>query len=206
MGVLRKILKKFKGGEWGKARQKFKDDFDLDDNLRTLFSKIDNTTKRNILLKFGDQHQKSILQGQEQGDVVHPNVVAPRDGVEVELASEDKDRSPKMYARELVMSSIPKIKILEALRVSIKAADDEWIKTFKENDGMAGIYKVMAEVGECREDYLEEGDDDNERVVPQEDIELEEELVHCLMLLMNKPVGLTMLGESTDLMPLLAVS
>lgn len=42
--------------------------------------------------------------------------------------------------------------------------------------------------------------------VPEEEVRLEEELVHCVMILLNKPQGLMTLEASSDLLPLLAVS
>lgn len=41
--------------------------------------------------------------------------------------------------------------------------------------------------------------------VPEEEVELEVELVHCVMILLNKPQGLMTLEASSDLLPLLAV-
>ncbi|CAM9427813.1 unnamed protein product, partial [Sphacelaria rigidula] len=42
--------------------------------------------------------------------------------------------------------------------------------------------------------------------VPEEEVELEEELVHCVMVLLNKPEGLFTLEASSELLPLLAGS
>lgn len=41
--------------------------------------------------------------------------------------------------------------------------------------------------------------------VPEEEVLLEVELVHCVMILLNKPQGLVTLEASSDLLPLLAV-
>lgn len=41
--------------------------------------------------------------------------------------------------------------------------------------------------------------------VPEDEVKLEEELVHCVMVLLNKPQGLMTLEASSDLLPLLAV-
>lgn len=41
--------------------------------------------------------------------------------------------------------------------------------------------------------------------VPEEEVQLEVELVHCVMILLNKPQGLMTLEASSDLLPLLAV-
>ena len=41
--------------------------------------------------------------------------------------------------------------------------------------------------------------------VPQEEVHLEEELVKCVMALLNKPQGLMTLDTSSDLIPVLAV-
>ena len=41
--------------------------------------------------------------------------------------------------------------------------------------------------------------------VPDDEICLEEELVSCLMVMMNKPQGLTTLDASSGLIPVLAV-
>lgn len=42
--------------------------------------------------------------------------------------------------------------------------------------------------------------------VPEEEVQLEEELVHCIMIILNKPEGLITLEASSELLPLLAVS
>lgn len=41
--------------------------------------------------------------------------------------------------------------------------------------------------------------------VPEDEVQLEEELVHCVMILLNKPQGLMTLEASAELLPLLAV-
>lgn len=41
--------------------------------------------------------------------------------------------------------------------------------------------------------------------VPEEEVQLEVELVHCVMILLNKPQGLMTLEASSELLPLLAV-
>lgn len=41
--------------------------------------------------------------------------------------------------------------------------------------------------------------------VPEEEVKLEEELVRCVMILLNRPQGLMTLEASSDLLPLLAV-
>lgn len=41
--------------------------------------------------------------------------------------------------------------------------------------------------------------------MPEDEVKLEEELVHCVMILLNKPQGLMTLEASSDLLPLLAV-
>lgn len=42
--------------------------------------------------------------------------------------------------------------------------------------------------------------------MPEEEVELEEELVHCVMVLLNKPHGLYTLEVSSEGIPVLAVS
>lgn len=41
--------------------------------------------------------------------------------------------------------------------------------------------------------------------VPEEEVKLEEELVRCVMVLLNKPHGLLTLEASSNLLPILAV-
>ena len=41
--------------------------------------------------------------------------------------------------------------------------------------------------------------------VPEDEVRLEEELVRCVMVLLNKPQGLMTLDTSSDLIPVLAV-
>lgn len=64
----------------------------------------------------------------------------------------------------------------------------------------------MNELADSREIYLEEGDSKNPQQVPVEEVQLEEGLVACLMVLLNKKTGLSALEGSANLWPVLAVS
>lgn len=49
----------------------------------------------------------------------------------------------KDYAESLIqVEDLPDLKKIKALHKALKRADEEWISSFRDNGGMAGIYKV----------------------------------------------------------------
>lgn len=48
----------------------------------------------------------------------------------------------KDYADSLMVEDLPELNEVKALHKALKKADEEWVASFRDNGGMAGMYKV----------------------------------------------------------------
>eukprot|EP00903_Cladosiphon_okamuranus_P008076 g7790.t1 len=210
MGFLNKFLRSISGPSTSKAMSA--DEKVVDDELRKLLKRLPNSTKRNLLqdLKNTDGGSTRALSGQGRG-LNDRRASAPMFAAISEAAPVDeptREMTAKDYAESLLqVEDLPELKDVKALHKALKRADETWVASFRENEGITGIYKCMAELAQSREEYLDDdGDDENEHEVPEEEVKLEVELVRCIMILLNKPQGFMTLMASSDLLPLLAGS
>ncbi|CAM9520938.1 unnamed protein product, partial [Hapterophycus canaliculatus] len=204
MGFLNKFLRQFSGPPASKSER-------LDDDLRKLLKRLPNSTKRHLLkdLSSPDGGSTRAVSARNARGMNDRRASEPQFAVISEVApleEKEKEVTAEDYAKSLIeVEDLPELKKVKALHKALKRADEQWICSFRDNGGMAGIYKAMAELAQSREDYLDDdGDDNNVHEVPEEEVKLEEELVHCVMILLNKPQGLMTLEASSDLLPLLA--
>ncbi|CAN0488405.1 unnamed protein product, partial [Ectocarpus sp. 12 AP-2014] len=166
----------------------------LDRDFRHIIRQIPLDDKRDLILQYGDEASKR-----------RANAIAG-DGKAVDGGM--KVRSPQEFAEEVAIwaEDFPPPAAVLPLQEALDRASGRWIDGFRGADGVSHLCGMMEALAESREMHLAEGDSINPQQVPPEEVELEEGVVQCLMVLFNKETGLSNLEGSSNLWPVIVRS